>query len=126
MFHGPWKVSNPSVVRDAHLTLGEKKNSLVPTGSEKYPYNGALDKIGRRCFANDTCTVTGTDHKAYKVETAGGEGFCQILPVYIDHILYPTLTEAAFITWVDMSCSGKFLWLRETFPCIGSSCQWQR
>ncbi len=38
--------------------------------------------------------------QAYTVTTAGAEGFLNLLPVYLDHILYPTLTEAAFTTEV--------------------------
>ena len=30
--------------------------------------------------------------------TAGADGFLNLLPVYLDHILYPTLTDAAFTT----------------------------
>ncbi len=80
---------------------------MVPTGSEKYPYNGALNEIARRSFAQGIDVVSESDHTAYEVETAGSEGFLQILPVYIDHILYPTLTEAAFITQVNVSCLGR-------------------
>ena len=31
---------------------------------------------------------------------AGSEGFLNILPVYLDHILYPTITNAGFHTEV--------------------------
>ena len=30
----------------------------------------------------------------------GSEGFLQLLPVYLDHVLYPTLTDAGFVTEV--------------------------
>ena len=32
--------------------------------------------------------------------TAGSEGFLNILPVYLDHILRPTITDAGFTTEV--------------------------
>lgn len=32
--------------------------------------------------------------------TAGSEGFLSLLPIYMDHILYPTLTDSGFITEV--------------------------
>lgn len=35
---------------------------------------------------------TDTDHTAYTVQTAGSEGFLNLLPIYVDHLLYPTLT----------------------------------
>lgn len=31
------------------------------------------------------------DHTCYTISTAGSEGFLSLLPVYLDHILYPTL-----------------------------------
>ena len=31
---------------------------------------------------------------------AGSEGFLNMLHVYLDHILFPTLTEAGFVTEV--------------------------
>jgi Zn-dependent M16 (insulinase) family peptidase len=37
--------------------------------------------------------------------TAGEQGFLQLLPVYIDHILYPTITTAGYVTEVrEPSC----------------------
>lgn len=40
-----------------------------------------------RSFADGTNAWTDTDHTAYTIGCAGGEGFLRILPVYIDHIL---------------------------------------
>lgn len=40
------------------------------------------------------------DHTCYTIATAGQEGFLRLLPIYIDHILYPTLTDEAFLTEV--------------------------
>jgi Zn-dependent M16 (insulinase) family peptidase len=36
----------------------------------------------------------------YTIATAGQQGFLQLLPVYVDHILYPTITNASFVTEV--------------------------
>ena len=36
----------------------------------------------------------------YTIATAGQQGFLQLLPVYVDHILYPTITNSAFVTEV--------------------------
>ncbi|KAK7694817.1 hypothetical protein QCA50_002005 [Cerrena zonata] len=73
---------------------------LVFMGSEKYPYKGIIDHLANRGFANGTNAWTDTDHTAYTVATAGEQGFLQILPIYVDHILYPTLTDAGFVTEV--------------------------
>ncbi|KZV65225.1 hypothetical protein PENSPDRAFT_587192 [Peniophora sp. CONT] len=73
---------------------------LVFMGSEKYPYKGILDHLANRGFSNGTGAWTETDHTAFTVSTAGAQGFLHILPIYVDHVLYPTLTDAGFVTEV--------------------------
>eukprot|EP00736_Rhodelphis_marinus_P008270 Rmarinus@m.16579 len=73
---------------------------LVFLGSEDYPYKGVLDVVANRCFAQGTNAWTATDHTAYTVETAGSEGFLNILPIYLDHILFPTITDSGYTTEV--------------------------
>lgn len=70
------------------------QTSLVFMGSEKYPHKGILDLFANRGFSNGTNAWTDTDHTAYTVSTAGEQGFLQLLPIYVDHILYPTITKA--------------------------------
>lgn len=72
--------------------------SLVFMGSEKYPYKGIIDHLANRGFSNGTNAWTDTDHTAYTASTAGEQGFLQLLPIYVDHILYPTSTQSAFVT----------------------------
>ncbi|KAI8096963.1 Metalloenzyme, LuxS/M16 peptidase-like protein [Halteromyces radiatus] len=71
---------------------------LVFLGSEQYPYKGILDSFATRAFARGTNAWTDIDHTCYNIMTAGSEGFLRFLPVYVDHILYPTLTESGFNT----------------------------
>ncbi|KAH8102439.1 Metalloenzyme, LuxS/M16 peptidase-like protein [Cristinia sonorae] len=73
---------------------------LVFMGSEKYPYKGIIDHLANRGFSNGTNAWTATDHTAYTVSTAGEQGFLQLLPIYVDHVLYPTLTKAGYVTEV--------------------------
>ncbi|KAH8556354.1 Metalloenzyme, LuxS/M16 peptidase-like protein [Umbelopsis sp. PMI_123] len=73
---------------------------LVFLGSEKYPYKGVLDSLANRALAQGTNAWTDVDHTCYTITTAGSEGFLNILPVYIDHILYPTLTSSGCYTEV--------------------------
>ncbi|KAF5377430.1 hypothetical protein D9615_005325 [Tricholomella constricta] len=73
---------------------------LVFMGSEKYPHKGILDLLANRGFSNGTNAWTDTDHTAYTISTAGEQGFLQLLPIYVDHILYPTITKAGFVTEV--------------------------
>ena len=73
---------------------------LVFMGSESYPYKGVLDLLANRCLAYGTNAYTDTDHTNYTVSTAGSDGFLNLLPIYLDHILYPTLTDSAYVTEV--------------------------
>ncbi|CED82231.1 cytoplasm protein [Phaffia rhodozyma] len=73
---------------------------LIFLGSSSYPYKGILDNLANKSFADGTNAWTDNDHTAYTISCAGGEGFLKLLPVYIDHILYPTLTKESFVTEV--------------------------
>ncbi|BFZ62739.1 hypothetical protein YB2330_003849 [Saitoella coloradoensis] len=73
---------------------------LIFLGSEKYPYKGVLDTLANRAFAQGTNAWTDTDNTVYTIETVGQDGFLRILPVFVDHVLYPTLTEAGCYTEV--------------------------
>ncbi|KAF6227227.1 hypothetical protein HO133_008669 [Letharia lupina] len=66
-------------------------------GSKSYQYKGMLDKLATRAYSY-TNAYTATDHTAYELSTAGWEGFAQILPVYLEHIVAPTLTDASCYT----------------------------
>ncbi|KAH8598208.1 putative zinc metalloprotease [Bisporella sp. PMI_857] len=72
---------------------------LVFMGSKSYQYKGLLDKLANRAYSN-TNAWTATDHTAYTLDTAGWEGFAQILPVYLEHIIVPTLTDEGCYTEV--------------------------
>ena len=54
--------------------------------------------MANRCLADRTNAWTDTDHTCYTVYTAGKEGFLSILPIYVDHILFPLLREDSFVT----------------------------
>ncbi|XP_065331975.1 uncharacterized protein C05D11.1-like [Cloeon dipterum] len=73
---------------------------LIFLGSEKYPYKGVLDLLANRCLASGTNAWTDTDHTCYTMTTVGSEGFLSLMPIYLDHILYPTLSDEGFITEV--------------------------
>jgi len=73
---------------------------LIFLGSRQYPYKGVLDLLANRCLSSGTNAWTDTDHTCYTMTTAGSQGFLNLLPIYLDHILHPTLTEAGFITEV--------------------------
>jgi len=73
---------------------------LIFLGSKKYPYKGILDKLANRCLAQGTNAWTDVDSTAYTVTTAGSEAFLNLLPIYLDHILNPTITDEGFVTEV--------------------------
>ncbi|EER25298.1 hypothetical protein CPC735_019020 [Coccidioides posadasii C735 delta SOWgp] len=68
-------------------------------GSRNFRYKGFLDKLATRLYS-DTNAWTATDHTAYTLDTAGWEGFSLILPIYLEHIIAPTLTDAGCYTEV--------------------------
>ncbi|KAJ9248250.1 hypothetical protein DTO207G8_7552 [Paecilomyces variotii] len=68
-------------------------------GSRNYRYKGFLDKLATRAYSN-TNAWTATDHTAYTLDTAGWAGFSQILPVYLEHVIAPTLTDEGCYTEV--------------------------
>ncbi|EMF10055.1 uncharacterized protein SEPMUDRAFT_158247 [Sphaerulina musiva SO2202] len=72
---------------------------LVFMGSKSYKYTGLLDRLSSRAFST-TNAGTATDYTSYSLNTAGWEGFAQILPVYLEHLIVPTLTDAGCYTEV--------------------------
>ena len=72
---------------------------LVFMGSKYYQYKGLLDKLAGRAYSG-TNAWTATDHTAYTLETAGWDGFAQILPIYLEHVLLPNITDDACVTEV--------------------------
>ena len=65
---------------------------LIFLGSEDHPYKGVLDLLANRCLASGTNAATQVDCTFYTMTTAGSEGFLSLMPIYLDHILYPILT----------------------------------
>lgn len=72
---------------------------LIFMGSKSYQYKGLLDKLSSRAYSS-TNAWTATDHTAYTLETAGWDGFAQVLPVYLEHIILPVITDDAIVTEV--------------------------
>lgn len=68
-------------------------------GSKNYQYKGFLDTLASRAYSS-TNAWTATDHTAYTLESAGWDGFAQMLPIYLEHVLLPTLTDEACCTEV--------------------------
>ncbi|OEH73621.1 peptidase M16 domain-containing protein [Cyclospora cayetanensis] len=73
---------------------------LVFLGSKNYPYKGFLDLAAARCLSQGTNAWTATDHTTYTLNTAGYKGLETLLPIYLEHLLLPTLDDDAFFTEV--------------------------
>lgn len=73
---------------------------IIFMGSEEYPYKGLLDLYANRCLAQGTNAWTDTDHTCYTMTTAGSEGFLNLIPIYLDHLLYPTIKDSHYVTEV--------------------------
>ncbi|CCC69485.1 hypothetical protein NCAS_0C04950 [Naumovozyma castellii] len=72
---------------------------LIFMGSKQHPYKGLLDTVGNLCMSS-TNAWTATDQTVYTLTSAGWKGFSKILPAYLNHILFPTLTDDACTTEV--------------------------
>jgi len=68
-------------------------------GSKSWRYKGLLDKVASRLYSS-TNAWTDTDSTVYTLESAGWEAFARILPVYLEHVILPTLTDSACYTEV--------------------------
>lgn len=98
---GPKVYGNFAVATEIHDDSGSPHTleHLCFMGSRKYPYKGVLDKIATRSYS-DTNAWTDTAETVYTLSTAGWEGFAQLLPIYLDHLIVPTLTDAGCYTEV--------------------------
>ena len=72
--------------------------SPPPPSSLHANSQGVLDLLANRCLAQGTNAWTDVDHTCYTVSTAGSEGFLNLLPIYLEHVLYPTLTVSGLDT----------------------------
>ncbi|GAA5991721.1 hypothetical protein JCM5350_000584 [Sporobolomyces pararoseus] len=74
------------------------KEHLTFTSSKHYPYSNVLDAIAGRLMTAGVNAATSTDNTTYTVESASEEGMLEIIPVYLDHILFPLMDENIFKT----------------------------
>ncbi|KAG0340095.1 hypothetical protein BG000_000725 [Podila horticola] len=89
----------PTVVKDCR-GLPHTLEHLVFCGSKNYPNRGYLDSLANRCLSTGTNAYTTEDHTGYTIATAGRDGMAEILPVFLDHVLHPTLRDDQYVTEV--------------------------
>ncbi|KAJ3248634.1 Presequence protease, mitochondrial [Chytriomyces hyalinus] len=73
---------------------------LIFCGSKQFPRRGYLDTLATRSLSTGSNAYTADDHTSYSIVTAGAEGLARVLPVLLDHVLHPTLTDHQFMTEV--------------------------
>lgn len=82
----------------AHSTAHTLEH-LCFKGSRKYPFFGLLDTLSDRTCSRINA-ATSVDRTVYTLETVGWEGFVHILPIYLDHLIFPSLTDESCYTEV--------------------------
>ncbi|KAF9903549.1 hypothetical protein BX616_001595 [Lobosporangium transversale] len=89
----------PTIVKDSR-GLPHTLEHLVFCGSKNYPNRGYLDSLANRCLSTGTNAYTTEDYTGYTIATAGRDGMAEILPVFLDHVLHPTLRDDQYVTEV--------------------------
>jgi Zn-dependent M16 (insulinase) family peptidase len=69
-------------------------------GSHEYKHRGYLDILATRSLSTGTNAYTCEDHTGYTITTAGGQGMLNVLPVFLEHVVHPTLRPTQFHTEV--------------------------
>jgi len=65
---------------------------LVLAGSEDYPYKHILNRWSHRCYSLCAKIRTYQDYTCYSMKASESKGFFSLLPIYLDHLLYPAFT----------------------------------
>lgn len=71
---------------------------LIFLGSEKYPQQGYLDYISAQHYSLGTNATTYRDMTTYELTTVNQKSLSTLLPVYLDHIFNPLLTNDCYLT----------------------------
>ena len=118
------------------------RHCRIPTLSTSFPsplfpqpfffsssFQGSLNTIANRCLTSGTNGMTFSDATCYMMTTAGSDGFLNLLPIFLDHILNPTLNESFFTTEVRTKQKINFLsaprWIcKKLCPSFGESVSW--
>ncbi|KAJ3296826.1 hypothetical protein HDU79_005618 [Rhizoclosmatium sp. JEL0117] len=77
--------------------LAHTLEHLVFCGSKEHPRRGFLDTLATRSLSTGSNAYTADDHTSYSIVTAGAEGLARVLPVLLDHVLHPTLSDDQFM-----------------------------
>jgi Zn-dependent M16 (insulinase) family peptidase len=73
---------------------------LVFLGCKTYPYRGVLDLVANRVLADGTNAFTAQCQTVYTASSQSRTGFAELLPIYMDHLVRPLLSDDAFYSEV--------------------------
>lgn len=90
----------PTFAHD-HKGLAHTLEHLIFCGSRLHPEKGTLDQIANSFLSDGTNAHTAEDHTCYTFNTCHLEGLNRILPIFLDHIFFPTLGRNHFYTEVN-------------------------
>ncbi|KAJ2660861.1 hypothetical protein IWW48_002714 [Coemansia sp. RSA 1200] len=100
----------PSPIYSAYITVSTQSvndkglphalEHLVLCGSKNYPIRGYLGALAACNCSLETNGVTFDDHTEYTIFSAAEDAMANVLPVFLDHVLNPLLSDSQFITEV--------------------------
>ncbi len=103
---GQLRLAAPQLLHDARLEIFEDSGvphtleHLIFLGSDLYPFKGVLDTSPTALSPAAPTLGPPTTTPLTRSPTAGSDGFLRMLPVYLDHVFFPTLTKGGFVTEV--------------------------
>jgi hypothetical protein len=71
---------------------------LIFLGSRNYPQQGYLDYISAQHYSLGTNATTYRDMTTYELTTVNHHSLSTLLPIYLDHIFNPLLTNDCYLT----------------------------
>ncbi|GAA5828259.1 hypothetical protein JCM11251_002663 [Rhodosporidiobolus azoricus] len=99
---GPVSKFWATVVTEVFDSRGEPHTleHLTFTASKHFKYSGILDALANRMYTAGSNAATDVDNTTYTVESCSEQGLLTIIPVYLDHILFPLTDQSIFKTEV--------------------------
>ena len=116
------KADTPIIHGDFCLSIKDEEDDGLPYLLQSAIFYGdALNIPAIHSLGKDREYGHKVDHTCYTLSTAGTSGFLEILPIYVDHILFPLFKTKDFLTEVrriyddsdDVAKSSAFVVYRE-------------
>uniref|UniRef100_A0A1I8BWY8 Peptidase_M16_C domain-containing protein n=1 Tax=Meloidogyne hapla TaxID=6305 RepID=A0A1I8BWY8_MELHA len=93
------KIAKVSIHGNVDVTVYRSTRSKLRVAVANVPGPMVKGKISFG-LASGTNAVTDQDHTGYTLTTAGNTGFLKTLPIFMDHLLSPLLTNSQYLTEV--------------------------